>query len=398
MEGDGGLPPGAAERVRKADVILGERRHFNRWKSPRPPSLEIRGGRTLIPTLRSYPHRYQVVVLDDGDPLDHGIGEVLVKQYPSDRLSVIPARSYVQLALSSLRIPRSVARVLSLRDRPIELIRHALVRQPEALVVLTDHHNSPGRILTYCKDLGSSEYVFNLLERPGAETERHHTARDANDLPSNPDPLNLVVLTHRRERPRPDVPRPGIPNAELTAATDSMITPHHQRMMNLGHLQLRGEETVWDIGAATGSVSIEAARIHPDASFHAVEKREDRLATLRSNVKSFRTYNVIPHHGEAPEILSSLPDPDRVFLGGSGGRAREIVDVVVDRLNPGGLILANFITFENANQTRDRLLEYGFTVDERLVTVHRQGTLNNGLRLWEDAGVLHQLIAVPRIR
>ncbi len=398
MEADGQLPSEAREVPDEADMILGWPRHLRGIRSIRPPTMQLNGLRTLIPTLRSFPSRYRVVVLATGDPLDHGIGEYLARRYPADRLTIVPARSSVQLALARLNRSRTETYVRSLHGRPLDNLRHALTRQPRTVVVFTDHRNSPRRILQFLWELGCREYGFHLFEHLGTDTERHHTARRPEDLPPDPDPLNLVVLTRSREPNHKPYPRPGIPDDELTGPDDSMITPHHQRMLNLGHLQLLGDETVWDIGAATGSISIEAARLHPDATFHAVEKRSDRLSILKANIQQFRTYNVIPHHGEAPEILDSLPDPDRVFLGGSGGRPGEIVDAVVGRLDPRGLILANFITFENANRTRRRLLEHGFHVDERLITVHHQGTIAGQYRRWEDAGVLQQLIATPKIR
>jgi precorrin-6Y C5,15-methyltransferase (decarboxylating) len=104
---------------------------------------------------------------------------------------------------------------------------------------------------------------------------------------------------------------------------------------------------LWDIGAGSGSVSLEAARLCPTLDVFAIERAEPAYRQIRANLDTFPSVNVHPILGEAPEALTSLPTPHAVFIGGSGGRFTEIISTVVQRLQPGGRIVINCITLEH---------------------------------------------------
>lgn len=124
------------------------------------------------------------------------------------------------------------------------------------------------------------------------------------------------------------------------------MTKEEIRMVTLGKIRPAPEQIIWDIGAGTGSLSVEAARLAPGGTVYAVEKEPRGIELIVQNTRRFELDNVVPVTGEAPAALNDLPSPHRVLIGGSGGRLEEILDQVTKRLKPGGLIVINAVTLE----------------------------------------------------
>ena len=139
-----------------------------------------------------------------------------------------------------------------------------------------------------------------------------------------------------------ELPSLGLPDGafEQRRPLQGQITKREVRAVSLYLLGLRSDSVVWDIGAGTGSVAIEAGRIAHRGSVYAVERHSDSIALLRRNVESLAGCNVKVVPGDAPQALKGLPDPDSVFVGGSGGQLAGILGrrnhAVETRRPPGG--------------------------------------------------------------
>jgi len=148
--------------------------------------------------------------------------------------------------------------------------------------------------------------------------------------------------------------------------------------VSLYSLGLKPDSVVWDIGAGTGSVAVEAALIAYQGAVYAIEKDKPSLPLLERNVERWGTTNVQVVPGEAPEVLKNLPDPDSVFIGGSGGRLTEIIDEVGRRLKPEGSIVVNLAVLERTQETHRQLRALGFFTDLTMVSAARGKEMPDG--------------------
>ena len=127
-----------------------------------------------------------------------------------------------------------------------------------------------------------------------------------------------------------------------------LMTKREVRILVLGELALKPGQIIWDIGAGTGSVSIEIARLFPSSKIYAIEKTAAGIALISQNCRRFQVENVISIHGTAPDILL-VPTPDRIFIGGSGGNLSEILDTYSCCLAPDGVLVLALATLEHLN-------------------------------------------------
>ena len=160
------------------------------------------------------------------------------------------------------------------------------------------------------------------------------------------------------------------------------ITKSEVRAVSLYALGLRPDSVVWDIGAGTGSVAVEAARIAYRGAVYAVDKDADSAGLLESNVARYGDGRVNIIIGAAPESLHSLPDPDSVFIGGGGAAMPHIIAAVMARLRPGGRVVANFAAMERANATYQAMKQASMSPQLTMVAASRGRELPDGtLRL-----------------
>ena len=156
------------------------------------------------------------------------------------------------------------------------------------------------------------------------------------------------------------------------------ITKREVRAVSLYLLGIREDSLVWDIGAGTGSVSVEAGLIAHRGGVYAVERDPEGIDLLRHNVERLSGSNVKVVQGEAPGALDSLPDPDSVFIGGSGGRLTQILDAAVRRLNPGGSVVVNLAVLDRTLETYNHLKENGMAVELTTVNASRGKEMPDG--------------------
>ncbi|PJA83020.1 MAG: precorrin-6Y C5,15-methyltransferase (decarboxylating) subunit CbiT, partial [Nitrospirae bacterium CG_4_9_14_3_um_filter_44_28] len=133
---------------------------------------------------------------------------------------------------------------------------------------------------------------------------------------------------------------------------------------------------LWDIGAGSGSVSVETARLYPEIKVLAVEKDEEQIKNIKENRIKFDALNIEIIKGRAPDVLINLPAPHRVFIGGSGGKLKEIIDLIAKMQT--AIIVINAATVETLNIAVAELQRNGFLVDVSQVSVSRMKKIGEG--------------------
>jgi precorrin-6Y C5,15-methyltransferase (decarboxylating) len=210
-------------------------------------------------------------------------------------------------------------------------------------------------------------------------------------------PLNVLILKKVGETQQPDsqseslaLPQRlqtqytfGIPEDEFECMKPrrGLITKTEVRVVSLSKMALQKDSVVWDIGAGSGSVSIESALLAPMGRVYAIEKDEEDVSIINQNLTKFQTPNVRVIHGRAPEALAGLEPPDAVFIGGSGGGMEKILTACLERLKLGGRLVVNLATIENLSEAYGYFKERKINTDVSQVQVSRGSPILNLTRL-----------------
>ena len=335
----------------------------------------------LVQAARELTHG-DVVVLASGDPFFFGIGRTLLQFFGPDRITILPALSSMQLAFSRFKIPWDDAGFLSLHGRETSNLA-ATVLTHDKVLLFTDRHSSPDRIakslLTECGNGINSEYILHVAENLGMDDERLHTGTLAEIAEQTFTPLNVMILMRIKASPPSTVPCFGLTENEIMHSR-GLITKNEVRAASLHGLRLPRQGVLWDVGAGSGSVGLEAARLFPELQVFAVEKEEEQVKNIQKNRDHFQAWNLKLFKGSALEILKDLPSPDRVFIGGSSGQLRAIINHAAERLRPGGRIVVNAVLEKTAQNAPAYLHAQGLdvTLSEIRVTRRRYPQATDG--------------------
>ncbi|WP_298815414.1 precorrin-6y C5,15-methyltransferase (decarboxylating) subunit CbiE [Chloroflexus sp.] len=335
------LPAHLYERIAHADLLVGGKRHLAAFPEFTGERLVIESSvePALVRLQQVWESGATAVVLASGDPLWYGIGVSLRRVFPPDALEILPAPTSAQLAFAALAEPWHDAVLLSAHGRPVAAIIPTVLTATKA-AILTDRIQTPAVIARALIEAGlAPNSRCAVCEQLGGPRQRVIAATLADILATEFDPLNVLVVWN--EHPLRPVP-PGLPD-EVFSTEAGQITKREVRLLSLAELALQPGEVLWDIGAGSGSVAIEAARACPTARVYAVERRANFIEHIRVNLSRFPAPNLHLTHGEAPEACSDWPDPAAIFVGGSGGRLREIIALARQRLRPRGRLVLNLV-------------------------------------------------------
>jgi precorrin-6Y C5,15-methyltransferase (decarboxylating) len=378
-DGPASLSPRAQAIVETADVLYGGARILALF-SARPGQTRVVIDRrldVLVEHLKAH-REARRVVLASGDPNFFGIAEVLYRAGFRDEMVVEPNVSSVQWLFARIRQSWHDAYFASCHGRPADDVVE-WVREHPKVAVLTDPTNHPGVLADRLASAGLGDAQVFVGERLGTPSERVGSYR-AGEVPAGPwDPLAVMAIIRPPGPSGP--PRIGISDAglERVAGQPNLLTKGEVRAVSLWNLALRPGDVVWDIGAGTGAVALEAAGlVAPGGRVYAVEGRPEALAAVRTNAAKFGR-RVKAVFGWAPdEVDAYLEDPDAVFVGGSRGRLTAILDWTARRLKPGGRLVANLVGLEHVEEAVRRLEANAWTV--RVTAVHvARGTRTAGL-------------------
>ncbi len=324
-----------------------------------------------------------VAVLASGDPLFFGIGKTIIERFGPDCVNIHPALSSMQHACARFKIPWDDMEFLSLHGRAMEDVAGTVLRNRKTLI-FTDHRNGPDAIarllvlrLSCCRGAECPEITVHVAENLGLPEERLVSGTPEEIASCSFAPLNImmVIVGNATEGQSSEAQRPllGLTEDEI-AHWRGLITKDEIRAVALHRLRLPERGCLWDVGAGSGSVSIEAAGLSKRLCIYSIEKDERQQLNIIKNIRKFGYWNINLIKGEAPAILLSLPVPNRIFIGGSGGKINEIIEICAERLVRGGRMVLNAVQSETAQLAPEAMKQAGLTVFETRLWFERTDT------------------------
>ena len=371
LDGAGGLTTKVQEIITNATILIGSSRHLSYFASHPAQKIILNNlQRNLDEIAQLIDTKEKIVILTSGDPLFFGLGRLLLEKFSPEKLNFYPHISSVQLAFNKIKIPWQDAKIISLHGRNDDELSKALKQGAKKIALFTDINYHPGAIAELYLSLDIPVgYNFYICENLGDSTEKitRFTVAEVGELTKLKSDdfyaLNVVILIRESFSKDPEyykkLPLIGIPDAAFSSFRDrpSLITKKEVRAVILGQLALQQKQIVWDIGAGTGSVSIEIARLCPSSQIFAIEKTAIGVSLIENNCQNFQVDNISVIGGKAPENLNKLPAPHRIFIGGSGGNLTSILDLCQEKLLPQGIIVIALATLENCHEALDWLKE-----------------------------------------
>ncbi len=391
IAGQEGFTPQALELIEQAELLLGADRLLELFPEFTGEKLAI--GKNLAEVVaRLQGCDCRAVVLASGDPLFFGIGRYLLRNLPDELIEFLPNVTSVQYAFAKIREPWDDAVFVSAHGRELKDAVDRIVANDKA-AVLTDEVNNPAAIARELLGRRRGGYKAYLCENLGTEDERIRVTDVKGLLELNAAPLNVLLLIKEYEDDAQQyIPTLGIPDDEFVTVK-KLITKEEVRVVTLAKLKLRHDMCLWDIGAGSGSICVEADHLLPNGRIFAIERNEECRQFIKENLRKFNTRNVSLIEGLAPDCLEELPDPDRVFIGGSGGRLWEILDTVDQRLATGGRIVLNAITLDTLTAANEYFGNAGYAVEVVTVNIARTRPLSD-YKMFEAYNPVYIITAV----
>jgi precorrin-6Y C5,15-methyltransferase (decarboxylating) len=379
-DGCAGLTSRAAGAVAEARVLAGGARHLAFF--PQFQGERVVLGKDLdgaLDRLAALADEAPVCVLASGDPLFFGIGARLLRRLPALDLEFIPHPTSVQWAFARAGLPWDDATWLSLHGRGREGLA-ARLRRERKVALLTDVESSPRAVARHLLDHGVRDLEAVLCEDLAGPAERvRRLSLEALAALADVAPLNVLLLLRPEGWSPPNV-IPYLPD-EAFERRRGLVTKREVRLLALGALGIGSESVIWDVGAGSGSVAIEAALLASSGRCYAVEHDPECLEHLRRNARTHGADNLRVVAGSAPQALEPLEPPDAVFVGGSGGALASILDLALARLRPGGRLVVSAVTLETLEEARRVLARAGAAPEVLLAAFARSAPLAGRTRL-----------------
>lgn len=351
--------------LERAEVVAGGRRHLEASGVENGRSAVLEGD--LSTSMSRLEGAESAAVLASGDPGYFGIVRALSERFGSESLSVVPAVSSVALAFSRVGIPWDDAVTVSAHGRDPRRAVNVCCAYPKA-AVLTSPEFGPAQLAKGLRGEGWRRTLI-VAERLGEPEERvfRGSVEEVAEMDWI-DPNVVISLDEGREiGGKPWISGPERADGWALSEEEfehrsAMITKPEPRSLALARLAPRPGDLMWDVGAGSGSVAVECARF--GAAAVAVERDPESCGRIRLNAERHGTY-VRVVEGEAPGALEDLPEPDAVFIGGTGGGFEETVRLCASRARRA--VVLTLIGLERVVPAGELLESSGFEVETTLL-------------------------------
>lgn len=352
--------------LRQADLILGARRLLavlpagcteNRAAAYRPDEV--------AELLQASGAENAVLVYSGDTGFYSGASSMMEKlEALGVRARVLPGLSSIQLLAAALGRPWQGWNLVSAHGRTCDPVAECMQGRPTFF--LTGGSEDPATLCAQLEAEGFGDVQGVVGQCLGTPEEKIFRGSVKELAAGRFNSLSVLLVEAAEVLPRR---APGLPD-EAFERGDVPMTKQEVRAAVLAKLAVRPEDILWDVGAGTGSVSVELALAAPRGRVYAVECRPEGCALIKANREKFRTRNLVLVEGLAPAALSDLPAPDAVFIGGSKGSLAAIVDAALDK-NPDARICVSAIALETLSAAVAALTAKGRTVQVSQIAVSR---------------------------
>ena len=346
--------PVAKQAMEAADIVIADARYV--------PVLIHRDVRTMgklmetIEQVRQLIETKRVAIVVSGDPLMYSLYKTIRKKLPEATINVYPGIGSLQMIAARLGETLETAVFLSGHGRNLLEGRLALkVYEHEKVLMLCDKIHDPAWAARTMCAYGLDDVRMAAASNLSYEDERIVTGTPEVLAHQTYDDLCVVLIKNPNPKQASHLP---LLNDEDFVRGKTPMTKEEVRWTILGKLKLTPDAVVWDIGAGTGSVSVECARQCTFGQVYAVERQADAVALIQKNKEKFHLENLNVIQGDALEQLENLPKPTHVFIGGSGRELPEILEKI-KKLDKGIKVLASCVTVETL-ATASECLQNGF--------------------------------------
>lgn len=313
----------------------------------------------ITDVLEKYKHHDELVIFASGDPLFYGFANTVKRSFPEVQMKVFPTFNSLQLLAHKLNLAYNDMYTASLTGRPWDRLDEALIRGERLIGCLTDKNKTPHEIWQRMHTYGYDNYEMYVGENLGNEEKESIGQYDPAKGYSTP---NCIIL-EQRKLIRQNI---GIPDEafHLLDGRSRMITKMPVRMASLSALQLAEKKSFWDIGFCTGSVSIEAKLTYPHLKVTAFEIRDEGKELMLANSRKFHAPGIDARIGDFCNMdISDCPLPDAVFIGGYGGKMKEVLIKVKNVLSHSGCIVFNSVSETSKDFFFSITIELGMTTE-----------------------------------
>jgi precorrin-6Y C5,15-methyltransferase (decarboxylating) len=373
-----GLTGRARELVQSAEVVLGSENTLALVPELKAETLRIGANLPdVVQVLEENLGKKRTVVLASGDPLFYGVARYLCDRLGKEKFEVLPHVSSMQLAFARIKESWEEAYLTNLATHPLEAVLDR-IRTAETVGLFTSEQEGPPQIARQLLARGLDYFRAYVCENLGSPDERVAQAELAEIADMEFAPLNVMIL--KRKPGRPDQQRPASAHRRFGNPDDvfaqsrpksGLITQAEVRAIALAQLDVQPASLVWDIGAGSGAVAIEAAQLATAGMVYAIEQDAADYHLIVANAETFQVRHLKAIHGIAPAVFAGLPAPDAIFVGGLGKEVARLIEAAYAALRPGGRMVVNVGTLEGLGATYETLKRCAGPVEALLINIAR---------------------------
>ena len=342
-----GMTKEAQTACEEADLLIGARRMTLETAHPGQAVYHAYKPQEIADYITSHKELEKVAVVLSGDVGFYSGAKKLLEVLPP-QTTLIPGISSMICFLAKLKMPWEDVAPCSMHGRSLNMI--SMVREHQKVFAIVGEKDGIGRLCRQLCEFGMEEvkvYVGERLSYPD-EKIRCGTAKSLQDIQT--DPLSVMLLINDEKK---RIVTHGI--ADEAFLRDKVpMTKEEIRSISLSKLRLTKDSVIYDIGAGTGSVSVEMARVASYGRVYAVEKKAQAVELLKKNRLKFQVPHLEIIEGLAPAACIDLPSPTHAFIGGSSGNLKEIMELLLAK-NPDVRMVINCITLETVAEALECL-------------------------------------------